>query len=49
MTPRPEVAWLDRALAPGAPVLHDGWDDNVAVRFVVEKGDAEIVLRTSSW
>jgi carbon-monoxide dehydrogenase large subunit len=39
------VAWVDRALAPGAPVLHDGWDDNVAVRFVVSKGDAASALR----
>ncbi|HET6549953.1 MAG TPA: xanthine dehydrogenase family protein molybdopterin-binding subunit, partial [Solirubrobacter sp.] len=39
------VVWVDRALAPGAPVLHDGWDDNVAVRFAVSKGDAGAALR----
>jgi carbon-monoxide dehydrogenase large subunit len=33
-------AALDRL----APVLHDGWDSNVAVRFEVRKGDAAAAL-----
>ena len=28
------------ALDPDAPVLHGGWDSNVAVQFEVRKGDA---------
>ena len=35
---------VDRALAAGAPVVHEGWDDNVAVRFVVGRGDVEAGL-----
>jgi carbon-monoxide dehydrogenase large subunit len=43
--PLEPVATLERALAPGVPVVHDGWDDNVAVRFAVRKGDVEAGLR----
>jgi carbon-monoxide dehydrogenase large subunit len=43
--PLEPVATLDQALAPGAPVVHEGWDSNVAVRFVVSKGDADAALR----
>jgi aerobic carbon-monoxide dehydrogenase large subunit len=32
------------ALDPRAPVLHGGWDSNVAVRFEVRKGDAAAAL-----
>jgi len=32
------------ALDPRAPVLHDGWGSNVAVRFEVRKGDAAAAL-----
>jgi aerobic carbon-monoxide dehydrogenase large subunit len=32
------------ALDPQAPVLHGGWDSNVAVRFKVRKGDAAAAL-----
>ena len=35
---------VDAALAPGAAPVHEGWEDNVAVRFVVRKGDAEAAL-----
>jgi carbon-monoxide dehydrogenase large subunit len=38
--PREPLATLEGALAPGAPPLHEGWEDNVAVRFAVSKGDA---------
>jgi len=42
--PLEAVATLDRALAAGAPVVQEGWDDNVAVRFVVSKGDVAAAL-----
>ena len=42
--PLPSVATLERALADDAPVVHEGWEDNVAVRFVVAKGDVEAAL-----
>jgi carbon-monoxide dehydrogenase large subunit len=42
--PLEPVATVERALAPAAPVVHDGWEDNVAVRFVVRKGDVETAL-----
>jgi len=46
--PLEPVATIERALADGAPVVHEGWDDNVAVRFVVEKGDVEAALRDAA-
>jgi carbon-monoxide dehydrogenase large subunit len=42
--PLPPVASIAAALADGAPIVHDGWDDNVAVRFTVRKGDPERAL-----
>jgi len=42
--PLPPVATVERALAPDAPRLHEGWEDNVAVRFAVRTGDAEAAL-----
>jgi carbon-monoxide dehydrogenase large subunit len=42
--PLKPVATLEQALAPGAPVVHAGWADNVAVRFAVAKGDAGAAL-----
>ncbi len=39
--PLPPVATLGDAIAPDAPLLHDGWEDNVAVTFTVAKGDVE--------
>jgi len=42
--PLPAVATLERALAADAPVVQEGWEDNVAVRFVVAKGDVEAAL-----
>jgi carbon-monoxide dehydrogenase large subunit len=42
--PLDPVATLEAALAADALVVHDGWDDNVAVRFTVGKGDAETAL-----
>jgi aerobic carbon-monoxide dehydrogenase large subunit len=42
--PLPAVTDPEAALAPGAPLVHDGWDDNVAVRFEVRRGDAEGAL-----
>ncbi|HET8528744.1 MAG TPA: xanthine dehydrogenase family protein molybdopterin-binding subunit [Gaiellaceae bacterium] len=46
--PLDPVATLDQALAPGAPVVHAGWDDNVAVRFLVEKGDVAAGMRDAA-
>ena len=46
--PLEPVATLARALAPDAPVVHEGWDDNVAVRFVVDKGDVEAALEEAA-
>jgi carbon-monoxide dehydrogenase large subunit len=43
--PLPAVVDPEAALAPGTPVVHDGWDDNVAVRFEVRTGDADAALR----
>jgi len=42
--PLPPVASVERALAPDAPRVHEGWDDNVAVRFSVRTGDAQAAL-----
>ena len=42
--PLEAVATLESALAEEAPVVHEGWEDNVAVRFVVGKGDVEAAL-----
>ena len=47
--PLDPVVTVDQALANGAPVLHAGWEDNVAVRFVVEKGDAHGALAQAAW
>jgi carbon-monoxide dehydrogenase large subunit len=42
--PLPPVATAADALKEGAPVLHDGWEDNVAVRIAVRKGEPEGAL-----
>ncbi|MBX6320961.1 MAG: molybdopterin-dependent oxidoreductase [Rhodospirillaceae bacterium] len=42
--PRPALHGLDAALAPGAPALHADRPDNVLVRGLVRKGDAEAAL-----
>ena len=42
--PLEAVADARAALDPQAPVLHGGWDSNVAVRFEVRKGDAAAAL-----
>jgi len=42
--PLEPVATLGRALDSGAPVVQEGWEDNVAVRFVVAKGDVDAAL-----
>jgi aerobic carbon-monoxide dehydrogenase large subunit len=42
--PLEAVADTRAALDPQAPVLHGGWDSNVAVRFEVRKGDAAAAL-----
>src|SRR5262249_34808698 len=42
--PLPAVAHVEAGLAPGAPLLHEGWGDNVGVAFEVRIGDAERAL-----
>ena len=46
--PLPAVATIDRALAADALVVHEGWEDNVAVRFVVAKGDVDAGLASAA-
>ena len=46
--PLDPLATLAEAAAPGAPTVHEGWDSNVAVRFVVSKGDAAAALRDAA-
>ena len=42
--PLDAVTEARKALDPEAPVLHDGWDSNLAVRFEVRKGDAAAAI-----
>ncbi|HZP90862.1 MAG TPA: xanthine dehydrogenase family protein molybdopterin-binding subunit [Actinomycetota bacterium] len=42
--PLPPVPTVERALASDAPRVHEGWDDNVAVRLTVRSGDAQAAL-----
>lgn len=42
--PLPVVADVEAALRSDAPVVHQGWEDNVAARIVVRKGDVEAAL-----
>jgi carbon-monoxide dehydrogenase large subunit len=42
--PMPVVGDVDAALAPEAPVVNPGWDDNVAARFAIRKGDVDDAL-----
>ncbi len=42
--PQRAVLALDEALAPGAPVLHERWPDNVLCRGRVVRGDAEAAV-----
>lgn len=37
----PPVASIDAAMAPDAPILHDGWRDNVFIHREVEGGDVD--------
>jgi hypothetical protein len=37
----PVAATMQSALHPAAPRIHEQWDDNVAVRLVVRKGDVD--------
>ncbi len=39
--PLQPAATVDAALGEDAPLIHEGWDDNVAVRFTVRKGDPD--------
>jgi carbon-monoxide dehydrogenase large subunit len=44
----PPVASLDDAARAGATTIHDGWDDNVAVRFTVRTGDVGAALAAAA-
>jgi aerobic carbon-monoxide dehydrogenase large subunit len=45
--PLPSLATIEDALQPDAAIVHEGWPDNVAVRFDVRKGDIEWALRNA--
>ena len=42
--PLPAVTSAEAALAADAPILHDGWDSNVAIRWEKVSGDPERAL-----
>jgi carbon-monoxide dehydrogenase large subunit len=43
------VVTIEEAIAPGATIVHEDWDDNVAMRFAVVKGDdIETALRDAA-
>jgi aerobic carbon-monoxide dehydrogenase large subunit len=39
--PRPVVASIEQAIAPDAPILHDGWEDNLFIKRHFNKGDVD--------
>ncbi len=43
--PLPAVVDMEKALAPGAPVVHEEWDDNLAYTFEMVAGDIDQALR----
>ncbi|NMH97486.1 xanthine dehydrogenase family protein molybdopterin-binding subunit [Pseudonocardia acidicola] len=45
--PLPFVLDADEALAPEAPTLFEGWDDNVLIRLPFAEGDAAAVLASA--
>lgn len=47
MEPLPSVSSIDAALAESAPLLHEGWDDNVGVQITVAKGDPASALENA--
>jgi len=46
--PLEPLATVEAALAGDAPMVHDGWEDNIAVRFTVRKGDAKDALANAA-
>lgn len=46
--PLPAVVRADDAMAGDAPVLHDGWEDNVAWHWSVEAGDVEAAFASAA-
>jgi aerobic carbon-monoxide dehydrogenase large subunit len=42
--PLPAVATAEAAIAPDAPILYDGWDDNIALQFSVRLGDIDAAV-----
>src|SRR5882724_10702065 len=43
--PLPAVVDMENALEPGAPVLHEEWNDNLAYTFEMAAGDIDQALR----
>ena len=43
--PLPAVVEMEKALEPGAPVLHEEWNDNLAFTFELAAGDIDQALR----
>ena len=43
----PVIASIEAAVADGALPIHEGWDDNIAVRFSVATGDIDAALATA--
>jgi carbon-monoxide dehydrogenase large subunit len=39
--PLPAVVDVEQGIAPGAPLLHEAWGDNVAVAFATQTGDPD--------
>ncbi len=43
--PLPAVVDMERALEPGAPLVHEEWGDNLMLDFRVDTGDVDRILR----
>jgi aerobic carbon-monoxide dehydrogenase large subunit len=43
--PLPAVVEMEKALEPGAPVLHEEWNDNLAYTFAISTGDIDRAFR----
>jgi carbon-monoxide dehydrogenase large subunit len=43
--PLPAVVDMEKALEPGAPLVHEEWQDNVAYTFTIDAGDIERAFR----
>jgi carbon-monoxide dehydrogenase large subunit len=48
LDPLPVVGDIDAALAPGAPMLHPDWGDNLSAHFTVAKGDVDAAFERAA-